>query len=88
MIIKAHPDVGYVVRCLKKTALRIGGSGFRVFFFFCRKAIAAHYDARFDSWGLLVAISLPDLLSGGNVTGICPGSSGSSWQQRLRRRGG
>lgn len=52
------------------------GSGFLFFFFFFSgKATAAHYDARFDTWGLLVAISLPDLLSGRNVTGICPGSS-------------
>lgn len=60
----------------KTTARRIRGKRVQLgLVFFSGKAIAAHYDARFDALGLLVTISLPDLLTGTNVTGFCPGFS-------------
>lgn len=82
VITKTQPDVGCVVRCRshsteggKNCTAYQGEAGSARVSFFSGKAIAAHYDARFDAWGLLVAISLPDLLTGTNVTGFCPGLS-------------
>lgn len=73
MITKTQPDVGYVVRCRshstegEKNCTPYQGEVGSGLVFLGGEVIDAHYDARFDTWGLLVTISLPislpDLLS-------------------------